>query len=75
MPRLRLDQPGIQYVVDPLRVPGLIPNHDLAEGSCGQPVWSTMQVKDYGGWYPLLLVGLAVATVLVLGFSGMVLPD
>jgi hypothetical protein len=34
-----------------------------------------MQLKDYGGFWPLFLVGLAVATVFVLGFGGMLLPD
>ena len=32
-----------------------------------------MQLKDYGGFWPLFLIGLAVATVLVMGFGGMLL--
>jgi hypothetical protein len=34
-----------------------------------------MQLKDYGGFWPLFLIGLAVATVLVAGFAGMPLSD
>jgi hypothetical protein len=32
-------------------------------------------LKNYGGLYPLFLIGLAVATVLVLGFGGLLLSD
>jgi hypothetical protein len=34
-----------------------------------------MNLKDYGGFYPLFLIGLAVATVLVWTFTGMLLGD
>ena len=37
-----------------------------------------MKLKDYGGFYPLFLIGLAMATVLALGLFGlsaMLLPD
>jgi hypothetical protein len=34
-----------------------------------------MQLRDYGGWYPLFLIGLAVATVLVYAFMGMLMSD
>ena len=32
-----------------------------------------MQLKDYGGFWPLFLIGLAVATVLFMGFGVMLL--
>jgi hypothetical protein len=34
-----------------------------------------MKLKDYGGFYPLFLIGLAVATMLGWAFTGIVLGD
>ena len=34
-----------------------------------------MHLKDFGGFWPLFLVGLAMATWLVLGFGGLFLDD